>query len=290
MGSPSSSAMMKSGNGSFYYFAIGSMMNPIAWKNRRISPISSSPAELLDFELKFSGGLGFAEAVPAKGKSFHGVLHLVDENTMERLDELEISYKRVEGTAKLNDGTFVTATVYTKACTFGQETNPPQQRYIDLLIEGARHFHVDQKQIQFLENHECRPRPLPHEFKSFKDVSAAVPLMSYEVEVCPFNGEDTPNLRIAVNGKVLEVLVQNVDSKLFRNSLNFYKQFGHRAELVMSKIMYDPKYGCPETVEEFTREHAAYIENCFYTVAEAQKTLNHWKVVGFIHQEYKDEC
>ena len=75
----------------FYYFAIGSMMNPISWRNKRISPpIHSWAAELLDYELKFSGEMGFAEAVPAKGNSFHGVLHLVDATTMERLDELEI--------------------------------------------------------------------------------------------------------------------------------------------------------------------------------------------------------
>lgn len=274
----------------FYYFAIGSMMNPISWRNKRISPpINSWAAELLDYELKFSGEMGFAEAVPAKGNSFHGVLHLVDATTMERLDELEISYKRVEGKARLNDGTLVTTTVYTKASTFGQEARPPHQRYLDLLIEGAKHYNVNQKQIQLLESYECRPRPTPHQFKSFEDAAPDAPLLSYEKDVCPFNGEDTPNLRIACNGKVQEIIVQNVPNPLFRNSMAFWKKFGQRAELVLSKIMYDPKYGCPETVEEFTKEHAAYIEHGMYMISEVHRSLDHWRVIGRIQQQYKDD-
>ena len=98
----------------FYYFAIGSMMNPNSLKARNIIPISSCPAELLDFEFKFSGIVGFGNAVPSEGKSFHGVLHLVDADTMERLDALEIAYRRVEGQARIYDDTMVTATVYTR--------------------------------------------------------------------------------------------------------------------------------------------------------------------------------
>ena len=61
-------------DGSVWYFAIGSMMNPTSLMQRSITPLESKPAELLDFELEFSGAMGFAEAVPAPGCSFHGVL------------------------------------------------------------------------------------------------------------------------------------------------------------------------------------------------------------------------
>ena len=89
-------------------------MNPQSLRNRGIHPISSSPAEIFGFDIKFSGTLGFADAVPSEGASFHGVLHLVDSETMARLDALEIAYKRSFGQARLYDGTMVTATVYTK--------------------------------------------------------------------------------------------------------------------------------------------------------------------------------
>lgn len=273
----------------FYYFAIGSMMNPNSLKARNIIPISSCPAELLDFEFKFSGIVGFGNAVPSEGKSFHGVLHLVDADTMERLDALEIAYRRVEGQARIYDDTMVTATVYTRdSFASEQEDNPPQQRYLEILIEGARHFQVHEKQIEFLESQKYVPRCVPAAFKSFDAAAADAPVMSYEEDVCAFNGEDTPNLRLSVNGKVLEILVQNVDSTLFRNSLNFFKQFGQRVELVLSKIMYDPKYGCPESVEEFTREQAAYMEHNLFHMTEVNKSEGHWKVIGCIRQEYKE--
>eukprot|EP00986_Skeletonema_menzelii_P002289 scaffold624_cov158-Skeletonema_menzelii.AAC.2 len=272
-----------------YYFAIGSMMNPQSMRNRRIHPKSSCPAELFGFALRFSGVLGFADAVPAEGSSIHGVLHLVDAETMARLDALEIAYRRVNGQARLYDGTIVTATVYTKeAFTSTQKDNPPQQRYLELLIEGAKHFKVHEKQIKFLENHKCVPRPQPHAFKSFGAAAADAPLMSYEKDVYPFNGRDTPNLRLAVNGKVLEIFVKNVEGTLFKNSLNFYKQFGQRVEMALSRIMYDPKYGCPESVEECTREQSAYIEHNLYHNSEVNTSIDHFQVIGRFHQEYKD--
>ena len=58
----------------FWYFAIGSMMHPTSMKNRNIVPLESVPGELFDYELVFTGGMGFAEAVPCPGSSFHGVL------------------------------------------------------------------------------------------------------------------------------------------------------------------------------------------------------------------------
>lgn len=58
----------------FWYFAIGAMMNPMSVRNRNIEPLASAPGELLGFELKFFGPMGFAEAVPCPGASFHGVL------------------------------------------------------------------------------------------------------------------------------------------------------------------------------------------------------------------------
>ena len=39
------------------------------------APESKPPAEMLDHELIFYGPMGMAGAVPAEGKSFHGVLH-----------------------------------------------------------------------------------------------------------------------------------------------------------------------------------------------------------------------
>jgi len=52
-------------------------MNPVSINSRGVFPEESLPAELLDYEITFFGNLGMACAEPAKGKSFHGVLHKV---------------------------------------------------------------------------------------------------------------------------------------------------------------------------------------------------------------------
>jgi hypothetical protein len=238
-------------NDTFWYFAIGSMMSPISMENRGILPIQSVPGELIDYELLFSGGMGFAEAKARKHSSFHGVLHLVDKDTMDRLDKLEIAYTRVDGTAHMYDGRTVTATVYTKdASSKYQENNPPHQRYLDVMIEGLKHYKVNQKQIDLMEKQQCIPRPKPHEFKSVGEVPADAPLLEYENDVLPYNGIDTPQLRLTVNGKVMEINIDDAkDQALIQRSLNIYKQYGQRLEMVFSRVLYDPVYGCPEKLE-----------------------------------------
>jgi hypothetical protein len=58
-----------------WYFAIGSMLNPNSLANRDLSPLVSIPGEALDHKIYFFGSSGYAEAIPAAGSSFHGVLH-----------------------------------------------------------------------------------------------------------------------------------------------------------------------------------------------------------------------
>ena len=50
-----------------WYFAIGSMMNPVSLANREIFPIESKPAEILDYKIGFFGQLGMAEALYEEG-------------------------------------------------------------------------------------------------------------------------------------------------------------------------------------------------------------------------------
>lgn len=68
-----------------------------------------------------------------------------------------------------------------------------------------------------------------------------------------------------------------------------YGRIGYHSDLIMSKMLYDPKYGTPTSIHEFTREHAAYLEDMVYRFAEAgNSTLHEWKVVAHFDQKYKD--
>jgi hypothetical protein len=51
------------------------MMNPISMSARKLTPIESRAAEVLDYKLQFFGPQGVATAIPEKGASFHGILH-----------------------------------------------------------------------------------------------------------------------------------------------------------------------------------------------------------------------
>ena len=230
-------------NGNIWYFAIGSMMNPTSMKNRNITSLESKPGELLDFQLGFFNSMGFAEAIPAKGKSFHGVLHLLDKETMDRLDKLEIAYVRTDGRVRLYDGanTIIHAKVYTKEnidSLYTQVNNPPLQRYIDVMVEGARHYAVDPTHIDFLNNCTRRPRPLPHEFQSFGRVPETAPLLSFENDVLPFNGENNSDniLRASINGKVMEICLSDADHPIFKRTLHFYKIYGQAQEIIFSNV------------------------------------------------------
>ena len=74
MGMASNGSTSTSSGEDVWFFAIGSMMNPNSLRNRSIKPLQSTPGVLNDFDLIFTGGMGFAEAVRCPGKSFHGVL------------------------------------------------------------------------------------------------------------------------------------------------------------------------------------------------------------------------
>jgi len=61
--------------------------------------------------------------------------------------------------------------------------------------------------------------------------------LPYDNDVMPFDGESTSLLRLAVNGKIIEINVDEVKSPVFRNFMNLFKQYGdQRLELVFSKV------------------------------------------------------
>ena len=122
-----------------WYFAIASMMNKVSITNRGVIPLESVPAELLDYELIFFGGMGMACAQPCEGKSFHGVLHKCKEEHMLKLDKIESVYERIPSKAKLYDGTIIDCTVYgdPSGNIIHSDDKPPTERYIDIIIEGA---------------------------------------------------------------------------------------------------------------------------------------------------------
>jgi hypothetical protein len=87
-----------------WYFAIGSMINKVSLNNRGIVPIKSSPAQIYGYDLQFLGRLGMATALVNPEASFHGVLHLLTNTDMIKLDTIESGYHRLPGRCVMYDG------------------------------------------------------------------------------------------------------------------------------------------------------------------------------------------
>jgi len=273
----------------FWYFAIGSMINPFGLGNRGIEVVESQAAEALDNKIYFYGSMGMAEAIAEEGSSFHGVVHRVNPENMAKLDRIEACLLRRDIQAKLYDGSVVTATVYCRDPS--KERGPhidknPSQRYLEIIAEGCKHFGVVQSYIDFIEKHPCVPRCLPGDFKTLPPVPEGAPTMTLE-EVLKNDGQDGRPLYFTINGKVRQNMMEGED---YLKSVDRSHRLGHHLELIMCKMLYDPKYGCPETLDQVTREHAACIEDVTYNIAASGKvnTMHEWKVIANFDQPYKD--
>ena len=277
------------------YFAIGSMMNPTSLSLRNIHPTCNSrPAELLNYELKFFGPMGFAEAVPVppppqegsstSTSSFHGVIHTVTLEEMKRLNDIEGHlYHQQKAKAKLYSETttkqdkedeaadrsrIVDVIVYVRRNDLPENSGcyeeiPPQERYLDIMIQGAQYYGISQEYITWLRNHPKQPRPLPSEFLSFGPIptnsDGSVKTMTLQ-DIEPYDGNDgNKPVYIALNGKVLEIL-DETPSKVGL-TLKMRREGHVCCELWIPKIVYDPKYGIPKSLEECSNEYMAYLEH-----------------------------
>eukprot|EP00746_Dinoflagellata_sp_MGD_P135191 gnl/MRDRNA2_/MRDRNA2_69144_c0_seq1.p1 gnl/MRDRNA2_/MRDRNA2_69144_c0~~gnl/MRDRNA2_/MRDRNA2_69144_c0_seq1.p1 ORF type:complete len:303 (+),score=58.55 gnl/MRDRNA2_/MRDRNA2_69144_c0_seq1:143-1051(+) len=265
-----------------WYFAIGSMTNPQSLAARELSPKRSMPARLLHHRLVWSGFEGMASAEKAPEETFHGVLHLMSNGDMKKLDAIEMGYDRVLCQAELYDGKVQECTVYSVNSTrfprLAKRSTPPQQRYIDIIVEGCRYHGVDQGYIDWLLSQPCRERTKPKDYLSF-EVPPDVRRMTLE-DVRRGDGvEDHPLYRIA-NGKVLEYRGNRTGPAYERNM----KKAGSTTDLLFdsAKMMYDPLFGLPASQEQMTAQHSQYREDMLKRMLMGFNASNVWVVVGLL--------
>ena len=151
------------------YFAYGSNMDWAQMKERCPSALFVGIARLADHRLAFSRasrtrGCGVADVVPETGRSVWGVVYQLSELDVGALDKSEgdrpgrarNSYWRRVCMVFLDgdENRPVTAQTY-----FAEpEPNPPlpNQGYKDLILGGARHWHLPAEYIAELEAIETR--------------------------------------------------------------------------------------------------------------------------------------
>jgi cation transport regulator ChaC len=261
-----------------WYFAIGSMINPISLKAREIVPAESCPAILKDFNIDFFGSAGMATAKRSLGESFHGVAHRITMSELLALDKLESVYDRHLVTLDLYDGRHLEGWVYIKQDIDFATNNPPSERYMSIITSGCEHFGVNVEYINYLKSLKVVPRRKAPEFRAYP-LPEGLPTWTIE-QVREGSGEEGKPLYFALNGKVLEFVG---DETAFPFSIIKNIAREGNGEISMAKNLYDPYYGIPEKLEDFKREHCAAIEDQIY-----QTAADKLKVIALFTQSYAD--
>ena len=164
---------------------------------------------------------------------------------------------------------------------------PPTQRYLEIITAGCKHHGVDEEYIKYLNGLEMQKRHLPEEFRGWPKPDESLPLMVTD-EFADQNGKDGKRIIGSVNGKVLEFCPENKDGEHWDQWLGFRNALGANFEVGLARNGYDPKYGAPDKLEDFTREHSAYVEDFIYCMNETNGCLADIKVIGRFEQQYKD--
>lgn len=89
-----------------------------------------------------------------------------------------------------------------------------------------------------------------------------------------------------INGKVREWIG---DEASIERYTGFRETYGPHFEFLPANMVFDPKYGVYDKIEEYTREHAAYLEDWAITFASFGGSAPTWKTVGWYDQPYADD-
>ena len=146
---------------SIWYFAYGSNMSPATLTGRRgLTPLASRPAWVDGYRLCFDipvgpGERGVANLAVEPGARTHGVAHLLTPDEAARLDRTEgvhVGLYFREAIVMTTAGGEVEGFAYRSARTaLGRR---PSARYLDLLLEGARHHGLPPEYLSVLEEFE----------------------------------------------------------------------------------------------------------------------------------------
>lgn len=156
----------------FMYFGYGSNMLDSILANKGCRVLSSTNAILKDYILLFNLKAksliepSYANLEKRTGAEVHGVLYEMDEEDMMRMDAFEgggRSYIREVVRLTTYDGREVEGSAYicypNNPAGVQLEECPPSQRYLNVLITGAKQHKLKEEYIKWLENQQYTPLP-----------------------------------------------------------------------------------------------------------------------------------
>ena len=268
-----------------WYLAIGSMTNPISLYLRELTAIVSYPARCLDHRITFRSHNGMADIEMCPGAEFHGVVHLLTDEQMARLDEIEVFYHRIQ--LQCIDYQEQIHTVYAYQMNIkNQPTSLPHERYLDIIIKGCEYYQVQAEYLNRLKDEQAViPRKQPSTFQVFTNIPLDVYYSREDLEKHNGSNPSLP-LWISVNGKILEYTgLPSPDHSdyEFQRHFHFYlaaKLGGREITTVLAKTLYEPLYKLPLTDEDICDEHRAQIEDHYYSTLASSQNKIYWKPIG----------
>jgi cation transport regulator ChaC len=153
--------MADGGDELIWYFAYGSNLDPATFTGRRrMRPRESCVALVRGYRLVFDLPVGDGERAVANvlavpGESIHGVAYLIGAAEALRLDATEgvpRAYQRLEIELERADGAMLSA--FTYVSSLRREGRRPSERYLNLLLRGARHHGLPASWIDYLRGLE----------------------------------------------------------------------------------------------------------------------------------------
>ena len=155
--------------------------------------------------------------------------------------------------------------------------NPPKERYMDILLEGATKFGLENT---FIENNlssvEFVARKELKDLRVFDPPEEALP----EWTVGEMQEKDRANediVFLALKTKVIRFDLNGVTEHTPILKRDRGTQWAH---LIASKYMYDPKFGVPAKVEDMTDDHHRYVEDMVLDSLIIGEVNNRWIVVA----------
>lgn len=270
-----------------WYFAMGSMMNPISLYLRDIIPLISYPAKCPNYKIIFRSSGGMADIETCPESEIHGVVHLLSDEQMIRLDAIELTYQRI----LVNSINYQEQSHFVYIYKMNVDNTSsclPSERYLDIIIKGCEYYKVKPEYINKLKFEQAViPRKSPNMLQSFTDVPSDV-VYSLE-ELARHDGSDpTLPLWICINGNILEHTGMppndHPDHQFQKQMYSFItsKLAGREATYIIARMLYEPLYALPLNENDLCEEHRARIEDDFYfrISTGAGQSKSYWKPIG----------
>lgn len=259
------------------------MTNPVSLRGRGIEVLESYPSTLQDHKMVFFGTNGYSAPLPAQGQTMDGVLHLMTNETLAKINPL------MEGSSDLCD---VKATkegklIDCKAHILNRQKKPasgdklPKENYLAILIEGAKHFGMPSSYIEMLGQHECRPRRTPDQFMSYPAHDQKQQYTMADVKAKGnTSGQDGMPCLAAFGTHVVEYMGPRSGSNW---GLVSGKALGKNFVFQFSRLEYDPKYGIATSYSDMSPEMKGYYEDWLLSLFGGPAgVVKIWKPIGIL--------